>query len=249
MARPGDHIVAIQKAMNFEALAAKFGGALQNVRGERTDQEYVIGQTLNGGDLTLFRLIIVSEIDAEGKFGLLLKYTVRDPESVRNDATIWEKTYQKDATFKHDIDFCIREINDLLQQSIEDTPIPKKDHLLKMMDINNKWLTSSPCQVELYLDQGDLGDDWRYRLVSRSFGEKKVYQKHINPDDATGHLCYLMYDACVKNEQRGFVRGVIHAATRAAQAQFETAFRGTGIKEYEIPLPVQHFMKSGRFGE
>jgi hypothetical protein len=66
----------------------------------------------------------------------------------------------------------------------------------KAEEINAQWMGNTIGVVQPYLQDTDLGDEWRFRIIDRTTmwegQEPRVLVEHLAPEDAHGHT-YMLF--------------------------------------------------------
>ncbi len=112
------------------------------------------------------------------------------------------------------------------------TPQVPRQLLAKVADINSWIATPHKAYVEAYWHEGEMGDEWKFRLMNN---KHEVIVQSLCAATADGHTYAMFLIGMEKQNQISFAEGLKSAAATV----YENVCKGLGIR----PEPIQYVKK------
>jgi hypothetical protein len=182
------------------------------------------------------REIIITRENDDGKFEVRFEETSADPVFVIQT--------DKRSFFADELDqqqWAGRLLYAHLVGKVKPYLIPPKEYVTQRDVINEQWISSADCVVELF-NSSTSRADWRYRIVHK---DGTVICRTLSPEKADGHTYHMLIDSVKEGFERGRKEGMYRAGEALSKTAFETVFSSSGQRFYQFPDEIRQLMEHG----
>jgi hypothetical protein len=209
---------------------------------EAHHKHYKIRVSENG--IRLDRVVIISEVDFDDMIHVTMEEASVHPVSNDTHIVMHREEFKIHANVLDEVEFRFRHIRYFLIQTINPKTIPPFDLITKAEKITKDWLGRSSTKVVLFLDKGDVGDQWCYQITTTGRA-KKIIVSHLDPATADGPLYSKLVNVWLDGLRQGRLQGVVEVGEKMAMTTFREAFTAGQILQGEIPDSVREFLRNG----
>jgi len=205
-------------------------------------KHYKIRVTENG--IKVDRVVIISDVDFDDMIHVTMEEATVHPDSDDTHFVMHREKFKIHANVLDEVEFRFKYIRYFLMQTINPKTVPPFDLIIKAEKITKDWLGRSSTKVVLFLDKGDVGDQWCYKITSVSYPDK-IIVSHLDPATADGPLYSKLVNVWHDGLRQGRLQGVVEVGEKMAMNTFREAFTAGQILQGEIPDSVREFLRNG----
>lgn len=171
------------------------------------------------------------------------EYEIKFQEIANNPTfTTRQEACKLKAGDPNDLARACREVYAHIRGKVKTKLIPSVEMVERWQHINDTWLTGDDCHLELFLQGGEFGDDWRFRIVHVG---GTVICESLDPDTADGHTYRQLINSAKEAFKRGLLEGQVRAGEAFAQNAFNAVFANDGRRFWSFPEGVRQLMEHG----